>query len=168
MNTRDELNKTWQTKWQEGCTKWHIGEVNPFLQEFFHLLDDGNLKGKRIFVPLCGKTVDMKWFYDQGMSVIGVDVSELAVKEFFTDNALNYAVIDSPMISDCKIYRHDDRLSIYLCDIFKLDAASLGGHFDYLWDRGALVATIYEEQEKYWNIIDSNNAGKFLCLEHSA
>ena len=25
----------------------------------------GDLKGKRIFVPLCGKSIDMKWLMDQ-------------------------------------------------------------------------------------------------------
>ena len=155
MTEREEINKVWKEKWDEGRSPWHQEETNPHLKEFFHLLDDGNLKGKRIFLPLCGKTVDLKWLYDHGMSVVGVDVVELAVKGFFEDNNLDYQIEDSPLLPDCKIYRHDDRLSIFVCDIFKVDAALLGGPCDYLWDRGALVAMVYDEQQKYWNIVDS-------------
>ena len=145
----------------------HMPEINPFLQEYFQLLDDGKLKGKRIFVPFCGKSLDMKWFYEKGMSVVGVEVSELPAREFFSGNNLEYEVEHSTTVPHCKIYRHDDRLCIYLCDIFNLDSKLLGGRFDYLWDRGALVAVIHEERELYWNFISSilaDNAQGFIEL----
>lgn len=34
-----------------------------------------------VLVPLCGKTLDIDWLVDQGYDIIGVDVSEIALKK---------------------------------------------------------------------------------------
>ncbi|WP_261863761.1 hypothetical protein [Psychrobacter sp. JCM 18900] len=55
--------------------------VNPLLIEYFNRL---NLTaGSRIFVPLCGKSIDMVWLATQGYDVVGVELVETAVQEFF-------------------------------------------------------------------------------------
>ena len=43
-----------------------------------------------VFVPLCGKSLDMVWLLEQGFSVTGCEISELAVQQFFTENSIPY------------------------------------------------------------------------------
>jgi len=152
---RKEHNEMWKKKWEDGHSRWHLGKVNTCLMESFPRLDDGHLKGKRILVPLCGKTEDMRWFYEKGMSVVGIDVAEQAVKEFFTENNFDYKVETSTSLPDCHVYRHNERMSIVLCDLFQVNVEAVGGKFDYFWDRAALVAMVPEEHQKYWALINS-------------
>ncbi len=44
----------------------------------------------RVFVPLCGKSIDMLWLVQQGFAVTGCEISELAVEQFFTENSIPY------------------------------------------------------------------------------
>lgn len=46
-------------------------------------------QGSRVFVPLCGKSLDMIWLAQQGHEVIGVELSPVAVEDFFRENGLN-------------------------------------------------------------------------------
>ena len=65
----------WYERWREGRIGFHLNDTNPNLTEWFDRLD---LKpGSRIFVPLCGKSVDMLWLVEQGMEVVGVELLEL-------------------------------------------------------------------------------------------
>ena len=41
-------------------------------------------------MPLCGKSLDMKWLAEQGHSVVGIDIVELAAQQFFTENDLPF------------------------------------------------------------------------------
>jgi thiopurine S-methyltransferase len=43
---------------------------------------------KRVFVPLCGKAVDMLWLAACGHRVYGVDLSGVAAKQFFDESGL--------------------------------------------------------------------------------
>ena len=55
----------WSNKWREGVTGWHLKEVNPLLIKHFDLLTDGR-QNVSAFVPLCGKSVDLKWIHERG------------------------------------------------------------------------------------------------------
>ena len=71
----------WHNLWETNNTGWHLGDTNPFLLEFFSQLE---LKEEsRIFIPLCGKTIDIKWLLSQGYSVVGAELNENAIKELF-------------------------------------------------------------------------------------
>lgn len=167
MEGRDEINKKWEDKWITGKAPWHKINVNPFLTEFFYRFSDGDFTDKRVYVPLCGKALELKWLYDKGMCVVGVELSELAVKSFFEEHNLTYQVETCPL---GPVYRHDNHLSIFLCDIFKVDTTVLGGAFDYLWDRGAFEAMVYKEQQKYCDMLDSvlssKAQGLVECIEY--
>ena len=75
----------WQNRWQEKRIGFNQTEVNPLLIKYW---SDLNLPaGSRIFVPLCGKSIDMVWLAAQGYDVVGVELVESAVKEFFNDKS---------------------------------------------------------------------------------
>ena len=49
----------WHNKWDKNEIGFHLPDANPLLVKHFHVL---NLKqGARIFLPLCGKTLDIAW-----------------------------------------------------------------------------------------------------------
>ena len=44
----------------------------------------------RFFVPLCGKSVDMKYLIEAGFEVVGCEGVEKAVVEFFEENKIDF------------------------------------------------------------------------------
>jgi thiopurine S-methyltransferase len=45
----------WEKHWNTGVPFWQETEVNPYLKKYFPK------DAKRVFVPLCGKSLDMLW-----------------------------------------------------------------------------------------------------------
>ena len=63
-STNNDKNRThlkeWQQFWDESKTPfWQQDDINPSLVNNAHLLLPN--QNSRIFVPLCGKSLDMKW-----------------------------------------------------------------------------------------------------------
>lgn len=73
----------WRERWELGQTGWHQAEAHPTLVARW-----GDLAvpaGSTVFVPLCGKSVDMVWLAEQGHRIIGSELSEIAVRDFFAE-----------------------------------------------------------------------------------
>lgn len=121
------MTEQWLTRWQAGNIGWHEAQGNSSLKKYW------TATGKRVLVPLCGKTRDLIWLERQGNEVIGVEVSELAVKAFFDENGIAYSCIEGALTA----YVAEDRAITIFCLDF-LEFAE--GPFDAYYDRGALVA----------------------------
>src|SRR5690606_282577 len=80
----------WLERWNEGRTHFHQDRVTPLLQKLWPTL--ALPAGSRVLVPLCGKSLDMVWLAEQDMRVLGVELSPLAVEQFFSENKLQPAV----------------------------------------------------------------------------
>lgn len=91
--------------------------------------------GGRVLVPLCGKSQDMMWLAGQGFGVVGAELSRDAVEQFFTENELTPTVTVAGRLERFEA----GGVTIFVGDIFDLDAASLGAA-DAVYDRAALVA----------------------------
>ena len=78
----------WQNAWQEDRIGFHQQNINKRLQSHWSSLTLP--PGAPVFVPLCGKTLDMLWLHEQGHAVTGVELSSKATQEFFTDNNFPY------------------------------------------------------------------------------
>ena len=76
----------WHQRWQQGDVPFHCPDFNTHLQRFWAQL--GLARGSRVFVPLCGKSRDMMWLATRGHGVLGVEISPVAVEEFFHDHGL--------------------------------------------------------------------------------
>ncbi|KAG0709120.1 Thiopurine S-methyltransferase [Chionoecetes opilio] len=105
----------------------------------------------RVFVPLCGKSPDMRWLYERGNTVVGVEGVEMPVKEFFESHSdLKHTVED---VSFGKVYKsHDERLQVYVCDFTQIPKGSLG-HFDAGFDWGAYTAIRPADRPKYVEVV---------------
>lgn len=126
-------NELWQQCWRDRASDFHALAVNPLLQQFWSGLQ---LKhASRVFVPLCGKSLDLLWLVQQGHSVIGVELSPLAVRAFFRENHLQPA---RRKLGAFTLWEHG-QLAILCGDFFRLSAVDLG-EIDAVYDRAALTA----------------------------
>ena len=73
----------WHERWSKKEIGFHEGSVNKFLYDHWPELSGGGTEG--VFVPLCGKAHDMWWLHDRGHPIIGVELSDVACKDFFEE-----------------------------------------------------------------------------------
>ena len=57
----------WLQKWEKNEIAFHKSEANPMIVKYLGKLSLS--KGSRVFVPLCGKTLDIPWLLSQGYAV---------------------------------------------------------------------------------------------------
>lgn len=130
----------WKNAWQKSQTNFTQKKPNSMLMQYFKALN--TFKNGRVFVPLCGKSVDMLWFTSQGFNVIGVELSEIAVTQFFAENDLQATVSLHPTTPSLICYQtvhKGQTLEIWVGDIFDLSPIDIR-NIDAIYDRGALVA----------------------------
>src|SRR3546814_8021419 len=95
----------------------------------------GLATGSRVFVPLCGKSLDMAWLAARGHRVLGVELSPLAVGQFFDENGLAPTKRESPLGTHFTA----GPIEIICGDAFALDAQTLAD-CAAVYDRAALIA----------------------------
>ena len=134
--------ESWLERWREGRIGWHEAGGNASLRKYWQA------EGRRVLVPMCGKTVDMLWLEEQGNSVVGVELSDIAARAFFEENGLRYTVREGKLPAYAA---EDRRITIYCGDLFEFDEP---GHTGW-YDRGALVATPAEQRPAYAKHIDA-------------
>lgn len=148
----------WHEKWQKQQIGFHEAEANPLLLAHIHALD---LPPKsRLFLPLCGKTLDIAWLLAQGYRVAGAELNELAVTSLFEEMGL------VPTITQCgKLVRYSaPHLDIFRGDIFDLQSDTLGA-IDAIYDRAALIALPQHMRHDYsQHVRDLTGTAKQLLI----
>lgn len=132
----------WHARWANNEIAFHEDEVNPLLIKHFKLL--ALPQHGVVFVPLCGKTLDIGWLRSAGYTVIGAELSEAAVSQLFAELG---ATPNIKQLDKLKHYQADG-ISIYVGDIFDLSSNMLGC-IDAVFDRAALVALPSEMRMRY-------------------
>jgi thiopurine S-methyltransferase len=150
----------WIKAWNEGRTQFHQPHYHPKLTGHFARLEAR--AGQKVLVPLCGKTKDMMWLYQQGLEVHGVELHGPAIREFFTENAL-----EAPRVSRDGQHTHHvhDRLTVSCGDFLKLDQSEV---YDLVYDRAALVALPRPMRKEYAQVIRRalKPGGKCLLISY--
>lgn len=152
----------WVQKWENDEIPFHEKDTNSLFVKYFEVL--ALVKGDRVFVPLCGKTLDISWLLSKGYRVAGAELSEIAIKQLFLDIGVE------PKISDIGELKHysAENIDIFVGDIFQLSRPILG-QVDGIYDRAALVALPAEIRKQYTtHIIElTDNAPQLLiCFEY--
>jgi thiopurine S-methyltransferase len=132
----------WLERWESRRLGWHLDDVNPHLTAFWDTLPVP--AGGRVLVPLCGKSVDMKWLADRGHAVVGVEISDQACREFFAEQGLEPGVDRT----DGWIRYRAGGVELLCGDFFDLDADLLGP-VDAVFDRASLIALPPEMRPAY-------------------
>lgn len=136
----------WHNLWDTDDIGFHMKETNKFLLKFFSLLKLE--KNSRVFIPLCGKTKDIKWLLDNGYRVVGAELNENAIKELFDFLGLE---VTTTNIGSLILYSSKN-IDIFVGDIFKLDKTTLG-KVDAIYDRAAIVALPTEMRKQYTSLL---------------
>jgi len=123
----------WLERWEQNQIGFHQAEINAYLSAHWGELGLG--EGAPVFVPLCGKSLDMLWLREQGHPVLGVELSRKALEAFFEENAITPAIQESARFTE---YRAEG-LRLFAGDFFKLTTADLG-EIRAVYDRAALIA----------------------------
>lgn len=132
----------WHQRWQENQIGFHQSAPTPLLTQHWPAL--GVPAGAKVFVPLAGKSLDMAWLASQGYEVLGVELSGLAIGQFFAELGLQ------PEIETTRYGTHRRAGGIELVqgDVFALDQSLLGG-CAAAFDRAALIALPPELRMRY-------------------
>ena len=152
--------------WHQKCEKneiaFHESDANPLLVKYFGRLSltDGN----RVFLPLCGKTLDIHWLLSNGYRVAGAELSKIAIQQLFKELGVE------PKISTAGEIDHysAENIDIFVGDIFALSRKTLGP-VDATYDRAALVALPEEMRHRYTaHLMEiTDNAPQLLiCYEY--
>jgi thiopurine S-methyltransferase len=132
----------WLERWGQGETGFHQNEINPYLSRHWQDLHPNH--GSKVFVPLCGKSQDMLWLRNQGYSVLGVELSAIAVDAFYTESGNTPHKVTSNKFDQYEA----DSVTILCGDFFDLDKDALAGVSE-VYDRASLVALPPEMRERY-------------------
>ena len=144
----------WLARWEAGQIGFHSPEVNSRL---IRLLPHVSISAGRVLVPLCGKSVDMLYFAQEGYEVVGVELSTLAVELFFSEHGLNYTQYGN------KYQCTEQPITLFACSIFELTSEDIG-EIDLVYDRAALVALDVLERTKYAEHITHITNGADIVL----
>lgn len=142
---------TWNARWAEGRTTFHRTELHPSLRKYIKELCLS--ASGRVIVPLCGKSVDLRFFAEEAgvAAVIGVDGAPRALEEFVAEQI---GQIVSTQQTPCGVL-HAIQLSrgsldYLLGDFLHLNPSIFSGAlFTAAFDRGGLVAVQPSDRTSY-------------------
>ncbi|SDZ91486.1 thiopurine S-methyltransferase [Microbulbifer marinus] len=132
----------WHRKWADNEIGFHASEANPLLVKYFSELSLA--ENSRVFVPLCGKTLDIGWLLANGYRAVGAELSRLAIEQLFEELGVEPAIAQ---IGNT-LHFSAEAIDIFVGDIFDLSADTLG-KVDAIYDRAALVALPEEMRKRY-------------------
>lgn len=123
----------WHARWQQGRIGFHQQQINPWLQQYWPQL--GVAAAAPVLVPLCGKSSDMLWLREQGHPVVGVELSDLACRDFFVEHGTQVTPVAVPEGHT----RERDGIRLWCADFLALGRQHWGPVAG-VYDRAALIA----------------------------
>lgn len=128
MSQHDDF---WKIAWDEGRTRFHQPEVNPVLTKYLEPNET-----KSCLVPLCGKSLDLLYLAEKFDKVVGVEMVEKPIVQFFEENNI-------PFEKDGDVFR-SEKIDLFMGDFINNPYPHIE-KFDYIYDRASMVAI----EEKY-------------------
>jgi thiopurine S-methyltransferase len=132
----------WQHRWRTAQIGFHQATVDRRLEAYWPTLNLPADSG--VFVPLCGKSLDLLWLRDRGHRVVGIELSSLAVEGFCMEHGV--PAMRHPR-GDLDAFEAD-RLTLIRGDFFKLTPDVLGT-VAAVYDRASLIALPPEVRSAY-------------------
>lgn len=123
----------WHNKWANNEIAFHRNQANPLLINHLNTLNLA--EASQIFIPLCGKTLDIAWLLAQGFRVVGAELVESAIEQLFAELGITPKIT---LLNKIKHY-HAKNIDIFVGDIFAVSGEMIGS-IDAIYDRAALVA----------------------------
>ncbi len=132
----------WLDRWKSHQIGFHQRHTNQLLKKYWPL--PGTAPDATVLVPLCGKSLDMRWLYEQGHLVLGVEIARTAVSGFFEEWG-----VPAQVVPEGPYERWEGRGVTVLCgDFFDLQPQQLAA-VGAVFDRAALIALPPQMRESY-------------------
>jgi thiopurine S-methyltransferase len=132
----------WYERWRTGQIGFHQPAVDRHLRR--HWPDLGLSENSRVFVPLCGKSLDLLWLRERGHAVAGVELSAVALESFCMEQGV---LARRRPLDHFEVYEAA-QIRLYRGDFFEL-APELLGTFCAIYDRASLISWAPELRPAY-------------------
>ena len=132
----------WHDRWRTGQIGFHQSAVDRSLRQYWP--DLGLTRNSRVFVPLCGKSLDLLWLCERGHSVTGVELSTEALESFCMEHGIP---AKRRILDDFDVYEAA-KLQLFRGDFFALTPELLGS-VSAVFDRAALISWTPEQRATY-------------------
>ncbi|KAF2362587.1 TPMT family [Trinorchestia longiramus] len=137
----------WEKIWAEyGKEKRPPRKVSePLLRHWQKLVTE---EPSKIFLPLCGQSSDLRWLYDKGHSVVGLDGVASALEAIVLQND-DLGFSKATTVGGTIVYKSSDgRFELHCVDVLEPFVRSLGP-FDAVYDYGAYTAIMPSVRQQY-------------------
>lgn len=132
----------WNSRWESDQIPFHQATVTDYLERYASQVWASD-PIERVYVPLCGKSLDMVFLAELANHVVGVEFVEQAVVDFFSERGLEPSIDVEPVTR-----YHAGPYTLFATDFFAITNAHLGA-VDAVFDRAALVALDPETRVRY-------------------
>jgi len=133
----------WHERWRTGQIGFHQSAVHRSLRRHWSALGVASRSGG-VFVPLCGKSLDLLWLREQGLFVTGVEISATALESFCLENGVPAR---RRTLARFDVYEAAN-LQLLRGDFFALTPELLG-EVAAIYDRAALISWAPELRAAY-------------------
>lgn len=148
----------WHERWRAGQVGFHQSAVDRHLRQYWPDLELAN--DSRVFVPLCGKSLDLLWLGERGHSVRGVELSTLALESLWMEHGIP---AKRRILRDFDVYEAGN-LQLFCGDFFNLTPTLLGP-IAAVYDRAALISWTPDVRTAYVeHITELTNPGTRTLL----
>ena len=132
----------WHARWRSGQIGFHQSAVDRHFKK--HWPELGLASHSRVFVPLCGKSLDLLWLLETGHAVAGVELSAVALESFCMEHGIPAR---RRTLDHFDVYEAAG-LELYRGDFFDLGRELLKP-FSAVYDRAALISWKPELRARY-------------------
>lgn len=132
----------WLDRWREGRIGFHRQAEHPALVHHWPML--GVRPGTKVLVPLCGKSLDMRWLARHDHPVLGIELAQEAIDQFVAEGVGDVSRYQQGPFSICR----QGSVELWCGDFFHfhIDQAAEIGAF---YDRAALIALPPATRQRY-------------------
>jgi thiopurine S-methyltransferase len=132
----------WHNKWERNEIGFHQDSINRYLRDHWSIL---GLNGNEVvFVPLCGKSLDMHWINRLGHPVVGVELNASACRQFFAEAGMEARISRQGRF---EVYQAGT-ITLLCGDVFELNTEHMTG-VRAVYDRAALIALPSDLRQRY-------------------
>jgi thiopurine S-methyltransferase len=146
----------WLERWAKNEIGFHRDSFNSVLLRYESLITQNKIK--KVFLPLCGKSLDLLWWAQHSESVWGVEFSDLACKSFFEEHQLPYRIEQR---GSFQVYKND-KFRIFQGDFFNFENDH--EEFDFIFDRASNIALPLEMRKRYYQKMNQLFSSKTQLL----
>ncbi|MCC5881111.1 MAG: thiopurine S-methyltransferase [Halomonas sp.] len=136
------MTREWLDRWREGRIGFHRHEAHPALIRHWPALQVR--AGTKVLVPLCGKSLDMRWLAQRDHPVLGIELSSEAIEQFVNEGVGEISRYRQEPFSICR----QGSVELWCGDFFHfhIDQAAEIGAF---YDRASLIALPPATRQRY-------------------